>query len=271
MAPTPRRARRSDLATSSSTSPPTSCAARAARSDSSGGRWICSSCWSSVEVSSSPETTSSSGCGARTCSSTSRPASIRLIWKVRAALRDSPDAPTFVETVAGKGYRFIAPVEVSSPPSGRVASELPSPRRGCRSHPTRRAPRSVYSSDVDAAAGAAPASGRTRRASSWRPPLSWAWLGGGRPGPRITLAVLPFENLGGDPEREYLADGLAEETIASLGQIDPEHLSVIGRTSMTRTRAPRSRSPRSAGSSRPTISWRARFRRRAVACASPPS
>ena len=49
---------------------------------------------------------------------------------------------------------------------------------------------------------------------------------------KVTLAVLPFENLSADPEREYLADGLTEETSASLGQIDPEHLSVIGRTSV---------------------------------------
>jgi DNA-binding winged helix-turn-helix (wHTH) protein/Flp pilus assembly protein TadD len=48
----------------------------------------------------------------------------------------------------------------------------------------------------------------------------------------VTLAVLPFENLSSDPEREYLADGLTEETIAALGQIDPEHLGVIGRTSV---------------------------------------
>src|SRR5271169_461871 len=48
----------------------------------------------------------------------------------------------------------------------------------------------------------------------------------------VTLAVLPFENLSADPEREYLADGLTEETIATLGQIDPHHLSVIGRTSV---------------------------------------
>jgi DNA-binding winged helix-turn-helix (wHTH) protein len=36
------------------------------------------------------------------------------ISKVRQALRDSPDAPAFVETVPGKGYRFIAAVEVAS-------------------------------------------------------------------------------------------------------------------------------------------------------------
>jgi len=49
---------------------------------------------------------------------------------------------------------------------------------------------------------------------------------------RITLAILPFENLGGDPEREYLADGLTEELVAAAGQIDPEHWNVIGRTSI---------------------------------------
>lgn len=52
------------------------------------------------------------------------------------------------------------------------------------------------------------------------------------PPSRATLAVLPFENLSGDPDREYLADGLTEETIAALGQVDPGHLGVIGRTSV---------------------------------------
>ena len=36
------------------------------------------------------------------------------IRKVRLALVDSPETPAFVETVSGKGYRFIAPVEVVS-------------------------------------------------------------------------------------------------------------------------------------------------------------
>ncbi len=51
------------------------------------------------------------------------------------------------------------------------------------------------------------------------------------------LAVLPFVNLTGDPNRDYLADGLADETIATLGQIDPFGLVVIGRTSMMRYKA----------------------------------
>jgi TolB-like protein/Tfp pilus assembly protein PilF len=50
----------------------------------------------------------------------------------------------------------------------------------------------------------------------------------------LHLAVLPFENLGAGPEREYFADGLTEETIAALGQADPHHFKVIGRTSVMR-------------------------------------
>ena len=54
-----------------------------------------------------------------------------------------------------------------------------------------------------------------------------------------TIAVLPFANLSGDPSRDYLADGLTEETIAALGQVDPDCLSVVGRTSTLRYRKSR--------------------------------
>ena len=49
--------------------------------------------------------------------------------------------------------------------------------------------------------------------------------------PRIMLAVLPSQNLTGDPEQEYLSDGLTEELIASLGGIKSSRLGIIGRTS----------------------------------------
>ena len=48
----------------------------------------------------------------------------------------------------------------------------------------------------------------------------------------VTLAVLPFANLSGEADRAYLADGLMEETIAVLGQVDPAQLSVLARTSV---------------------------------------
>ena len=55
--------------------------------------------------------------------------------------------------------------------------------------------------------------------------------GGGR---AIRMAVLPFANLSGDPEQEYLSDGLTQEMIAQLGRLHPGSLSVIARTSVMR-------------------------------------
>jgi TolB-like protein/Flp pilus assembly protein TadD len=52
-----------------------------------------------------------------------------------------------------------------------------------------------------------------------------------KPG-RIMLAVLPFSNLSGDPQEEYLSDGLTEEVIARLGNLNPQQLGVIARTSV---------------------------------------
>ena len=48
------------------------------------------------------------------------------------------------------------------------------------------------------------------------------------------MAVLPFANLSGDPQQDYLSDGLTQEMIAQLGRLHPETLSVIARTSVMR-------------------------------------
>src|SRR5713226_6164738 len=49
---------------------------------------------------------------------------------------------------------------------------------------------------------------------------------------KIRLAVLPFQNLTGDPNKDYLADGLTEEMVSQLGRLNPEQLGVIARTSV---------------------------------------
>jgi TolB-like protein len=58
--------------------------------------------------------------------------------------------------------------------------------------------------------------------------------GSGRAEPAIRLAVLPFANLSGDPEQEYLSDGITQELINQLGRLHPQALSVIARTSVMR-------------------------------------
>jgi len=175
------------------------------------------------------------------------------ISKVRQALRDSPDAPAFVETVPGKGYRFIAEVAVVSaaPHAALPAVRLeppPVPERD-RSNVVSPAPlpdqspsmEAASSTRMDAGLTASPPS-RPRAGNRTRLAIvlafvgmvagvaAWPWLRGAVVVPRVTLAVLPFANIGSDPEREYLAAGLTEETSASLAQIDPQRLIVKGRT-----------------------------------------
>ena len=166
------------------------------------------------------------------------------IRKLRQALRDAPDRPTFIETVPGKGYRFIAAVEA-------VPDALPSPLSPVA------AAASVVAAQTSTS-GAEPASAEAKvgvpearvadRAAGRRPSaqvvlavlmvamlagaLLWQWSRVADSSTRLTIAVLPFDNLSDDPATEYLASGLTEDTIVSLGRIDPERVSVIGRTSM---------------------------------------
>jgi len=62
-------------------------------------------------------------------------------------------------------------------------------------------------------------------------------LGRTRPAQIRSLAVLPFENLSGDPNQDYFADGMTEELITELGQI--QALRVISRTSVLRYKSMR--------------------------------
>jgi TolB-like protein/tetratricopeptide (TPR) repeat protein len=64
------------------------------------------------------------------------------------------------------------------------------------------------------------------------------WLPGGGGRPRVVrMAVLPFVNLTGDPEQEYLSDGFTQEMISQLGRLHPDGLSVIARASVMRYKA----------------------------------
>ena len=54
---------------------------------------------------------------------------------------------------------------------------------------------------------------------------------------RKMLAVLPLEDLGGNSDEEYFAEGLTEELISHLGQLDPKRLGVIARTSAIQYKA----------------------------------
>ncbi|HEY6002357.1 MAG TPA: tetratricopeptide repeat protein [Anaeromyxobacter sp.] len=155
------------------------------------------------------------------------------VRKVRAALGDDPDAPRFLKTVVGKGYRFEGEVTVgtgergtsapliptATPPSASAPATSPARTAG----PSRRA-RAAVAAVLGLALLATAAAGVRR------------WQNRPRPGPP-TIAVLPLENLSGDPAEDYFADGMTDALIAQLARL--QGLRVISRTSSLQYRRAR--------------------------------
>ncbi len=143
------------------------------------------------------------------------------IRKIRLALKDNPERPRFVQTISGKGYRFIAPlVEGGAAQPPAVVVVRPPAAQAARTRRTIPAWKMAITLGLVllAAVGVY---------WKFRPHTQAA-----APTPRLMLAVLPFENLTGDPGQEYFSDGLTEELITQFGQADPRHLGVIARTSV---------------------------------------
>ena len=138
------------------------------------------------------------------------------IFTLRKALGDSPDGHEYIETVPKRGYRFVAPIRLVEHQLEAPGTMAPGPARPLISRRI-----------LGAVAGILPvviAVGVYLRVHS-RNSASAVQTA------RVTLAVLPFENLSGDPNQEYFSDGLTEEMITQLGGLNPERLGVIARTS----------------------------------------
>lgn len=149
------------------------------------------------------------------------------IKKLRAALGDSPEKSRYIETIPRVGYRFIAPVLVV-PLAGSSGAEALPARLEPEVAAVFRVPDKAWRRPV--------AGGLVLLAMLAAVTLAW-WRIRARHevnGGTLTMAVLPFANLTGDPGQEYFSDGLTEEMISQLGQIRPEKLRVIARTSVMR-------------------------------------
>jgi TolB-like protein/DNA-binding winged helix-turn-helix (wHTH) protein len=153
----------------------------------------------------------------------------KAINKIREALGDSAENPRFLETVARRGYRFLADVTVIDTPAdrppetpidaparpedpdlGRLTDAGALPKRPSR--PVASRPFGIGLALVSAAA------------------VSWVFYARNHASPEIrSLAVLPIESLSDDVSQDYFADGMTDALITDLGQISA--LRVISRTS----------------------------------------
>ncbi len=156
------------------------------------------------------------------------------IRKIRDALGDSAEKPRYIETIPRRGYRFVGQLSDVAPTAlPLVVKEESSQQKNAAS--------SASDSTVLA----------TQKAllpTHWRMLLAGVAVlavfsvalvlyrsssaKGAKPAPIKSLAVLPLTNLSGDPNQEYLADGMTEALIGRLAGI--HNLRVISRTSVTR-------------------------------------
>jgi TolB-like protein/DNA-binding winged helix-turn-helix (wHTH) protein/Flp pilus assembly protein TadD len=152
------------------------------------------------------------------------------IRKIRQALKDDPENPRFIQTVMGKGYRFVA--EKSR------ASQSPEPMEG-------RTPRPLGGPEVSGRSPATAAPPRISPASNFKLRLALTLclllasaltflfrnrLFASAHAPQIhSLAVLPLANLSGDPAQDYFADGMTDELITALAK--NRNLRIVSRTS----------------------------------------
>ena len=103
------------------------------------------------------------------------------VGELRNVRGDDARTPHFIETVHGRGYRFIA--EVSEPLRSASIGEPQSANGNGRSQ------------------------------------ITILDNGKALPAPRLSIVVLPFVNLGGDPEQEYFADGVTESLTSDLTRL----------------------------------------------------
>jgi TolB-like protein/DNA-binding winged helix-turn-helix (wHTH) protein len=137
------------------------------------------------------------------------------VARIREALGDSAEMPRYIETLPRRGYRFIAPVEgiPAQSPNHSAQSEAPLDLKLRKS-------RAFLVAAIIALLVVGSALLVTRLAT--RPTNAAARI--------HSIAVLPLDNLSGDPSEDFFADGMTDQLITDLAKVSS--VRVVSRTSV---------------------------------------
>ncbi len=141
------------------------------------------------------------------------------IATLRRVLDDERTDRSCIQTEAGRGYRFVAPV------TSRERDDLPA---ATRSLPTPQDASPPIAADAPSSVGQPPRRHRlaaslaagfllvgTLVASGW----TGGWIGAGRAPPRLSIVVLPFHDMDDDTTNDYLADAITDDLTTDLSRI----------------------------------------------------
>jgi TolB-like protein/DNA-binding winged helix-turn-helix (wHTH) protein/Tfp pilus assembly protein PilF len=142
------------------------------------------------------------------------------IARIREVLGDSVESPRYIETLPRRGYRYIGPVEdfttlrLVPETADRTSEPVVPVNRAKRKRSLLLLLASLFTLGVVVVAIL-----HSMHATEAVPPIR-------------SLAVLPLDNLSGDPSEEFFADGMTDQLITDLAQV--ASLRVISRTSVMR-------------------------------------
>lgn len=151
----------------------------------------------------------------------------QAVSKLRQALGENPDAPEFIVTVPRRGYRFVAPVRITTSEPARRGAEAPEPPLS-PAPPWRRNLIRVMAVLLLAAVVALAWWQYSRSIKSVSSEATSAFT-------QKSIAVLPFANLSSDKTDAFFAEGIQDDILTSLGKI--KNLKVIARASTADYRA----------------------------------
>ena len=202
------------------------------------------------------------------------------VRKLRQALGDDPETPRFVETVTGKGYRFVdQAIHFEKPVAAESTTETVTEPQDPVVLPVVVAAEIREAESVRIEPGIHPLPTQRRNGrrililvaigslsrSTIAIVISWIrfdWTGRFfNRGAKLkigSLAVIPLENLSGDPGQEYFADGMTDELITMLAKNST--LRVISRTSVMQYKGVHRPCATSRGSLASMALWRVQLR-----------
>ncbi|HEX8797619.1 MAG TPA: winged helix-turn-helix domain-containing protein, partial [Terriglobales bacterium] len=181
---------------------------------------------------------------------------VQRVKLLRSALGDDPHAPRYIEGVRGRGYRMIAEVRPLTERHGTPESIVPPSLKETKEDESPNVHAGIAATEAVAVGSPSAMPPAPPHPARWGPlgwiggtlmivaliaAASWAIVhdrGASKPAERTSsgaatpihsLAVLPLENLSGDKEQEYFADGMTDALTTDLAQIGS--LRVISRTS----------------------------------------
>jgi TolB-like protein/DNA-binding winged helix-turn-helix (wHTH) protein/Tfp pilus assembly protein PilF len=134
-----------------------------------------------------------------------------MVGRLRKKVEPDPKHPSVIQTVSGEGYRFTTPLAPRKRAAEAVIATTAGSPGDTATPPPSASPQTWRALWPILAAAVALCLIAAAAAIQWRAVPQKA--------PRLSIVVLPFENMSGDREQDYFADGITDDLTTDLSHL----------------------------------------------------